>query len=182
MSWALAFCPFNWAFSCKSLKVLKWVQPSPDSCAMVKISLRFLFYEATHINVRLVYINSHSNISQRSWFQIPYGPEFFSVLISTTSSVVFIAARIFYIRFFTAVHIYDFHIFTIISANCLGDLSTPQMSQVYAALPRQCLHLQLWEHTLLVPLFTMDKQKMERRFTRHLTTTSILMTLISLWQ
>ena len=95
---------------------------APDSCAMVKISLRFLFYEATHINVRLVYINSHSNISQRSWFQIPYGPEFFSVLISTTSSVVFIAARISYIRFFTAVHIYDFHIFTIISANCLGDL------------------------------------------------------------
>ena len=38
----------------------------------------------------------------------------FSGLISTTSSVVFIAARISYIRFFTAVHIYDFHISTII--------------------------------------------------------------------
>ena len=38
------------------------------------------------------------------------------------------------------------------------------------------------EHTLLVPLFTMDKHKMERRFMGHLTTTSILMTLISLWQ
>ena len=37
-----------------------------------------------------------------------------SVQISTTSSVVFIAARISYIRFFTAVHIYDFHISTII--------------------------------------------------------------------
>ena len=33
---------------------------------------------------------------------------------STTSSVVFIAARISYIRFFTAVHIYDFHISTVI--------------------------------------------------------------------
>ena len=37
-----------------------------------------------------------------------------SVQISNTSSVVFIAARISYIRFFTAVHIYDFHISTII--------------------------------------------------------------------
>ena len=42
-------------------------------------------------------------------------PEFFfSGLISTTSSVVFIAARISYIRFFTAVHMYDFHISSII--------------------------------------------------------------------
>ena len=40
------------------------------------------------------------------------GPEFFSGLISTTSSVVFIAARISYIRFFTAVHMYDFHMST----------------------------------------------------------------------
>ena len=42
-----------------------------------------------------------------SLVQIPYGPEFFPGLISIiTSSVVFIAARISYIRFFTAVHIY----------------------------------------------------------------------------
>ena len=34
------------------------------------------------------------------------GPEFFSGLISNTSSVVFMAARISYMRFFTAVHIY----------------------------------------------------------------------------
>ena len=58
-------------------------------------------------------------ISQRSWVQIPYGPEFFSGLISTTSSVVFIAARISYIRFFTAVHIYDFHTSTIIIVQSL---------------------------------------------------------------
>ena len=32
--------------------------------------------------------------SQGSWVQILYGPEFFSGLISTTSSVVFITARI----------------------------------------------------------------------------------------
>ena len=54
------------------------------------------------------------SVLQRSWVQIPYRPEFFSDLISTTSSVVFVAARISYIRFFTAVHIYDFHISTII--------------------------------------------------------------------
>ena len=40
--------------------------------------------------------------------EIPYEPEFFSGLISTTSSVVFIAARISYIRFFDAMHIYVF--------------------------------------------------------------------------
>ena len=34
---------------------------------------------------------------------------FFTVLFSTTSSVVFIAARISYIRFFIAVHIHSFH-------------------------------------------------------------------------
>ena len=33
-------------------------------------------------------------VLQRSWVQIPYWPEFFSGLISTTTSVVFIAARI----------------------------------------------------------------------------------------
>ena len=46
--------------------------------------------------------------------QIPYGPEFFSGSISTSSSVVFLAARVSYIRFFTVVFIYDFHIVTII--------------------------------------------------------------------
>ena len=45
----------------------------------------------------------------------PIRPEnFFSGLISITSSVVFIAARISITRFFTAVHIYDLHISTII--------------------------------------------------------------------
>ena len=38
-------------------------------------------------------------------FTIPHVPEFFSGLISTTSWIVFIAARISYIRFFTGVHI-----------------------------------------------------------------------------
>ena len=38
---------------------------------------------------------------------------FFPGLISTTSSVVFIAARISFILFFTAVYIYDFLISTI---------------------------------------------------------------------
>ena len=46
--------------------------------------------------------------------QIPYGPEFFLGLISTTRSLVFIAARIAYIRFFPAAHIYDFDTFPII--------------------------------------------------------------------
>ena len=48
----------------------------------------------------------HFVVPQRSWVQIPCGPEFFLL--------VFIAARIAYICFLTAVHIYDFHIFPII--------------------------------------------------------------------
>ena len=55
------------------------------------------------------------SVSQRSWVQIQYGPEFFAGLIFTTSSVVFITARIVSILVSsTAVHIYDFHIFTVI--------------------------------------------------------------------
>ena len=37
---------------------------------------------------------SAAPVSQRSWVQIPYEPEFFSGLNSTTSSVVFLAAGI----------------------------------------------------------------------------------------
>ena len=55
-------------------------------------------------------------VSQRPWIQIPYGPEkIFSALISTSSSVVFLAARISYIRFFTAVQIYESYISKIIT-------------------------------------------------------------------
>ena len=57
---------------------------------------------------------SAAPVSQRSWVQISYGPEFFSGLISSTSSVVFFAARISYIRFFSAVHIYEYHIYKFI--------------------------------------------------------------------
>ena len=54
---------------------------------------------------------STAPVSQRSWVQIPYRPEF---NLQVLFQVVFIAARISYILFFTAVHIYDFHISTII--------------------------------------------------------------------
>ena len=37
-------------------------------------------------------------VSQRSWVQIPYGPEFFSGLIFTTAQVVHITARITFIH------------------------------------------------------------------------------------
>ena len=53
------------------------------------------------IQVRTGFTPMTSAISvQRSWVQIPYGPEFFSGVISTTISVVFIAVRISYIRFY----------------------------------------------------------------------------------
>ena len=50
---------------------------------------------------------STAPVSQRSWVQILYRPEFFFQVLF---QVVFIA----YILFFMAVHIYDFHISTII--------------------------------------------------------------------
>ena len=60
------------------------------------------------------------SVSQRSWVQISYGPEFFPALIFTTSSVVFITAKIASILVSsTAVHIYDFHIFTVIYSRSL---------------------------------------------------------------
>ena len=62
---------------------------------------------------------SAAPVSQGSWVQDLYGPDFFSGLISTTSSIVFIAARIFYICFFTAVHINDFHMSIIMSVIAL---------------------------------------------------------------
>ena len=50
-------------------------------------------------------------MSQRSWVQIPYSPEFFSGLIFTTAEVVFITAKIaFILTSLSAVQIYDFHI------------------------------------------------------------------------
>ena len=48
--------------------------------------------------------------------QIPYRPEFFSGLLFTTSQVVFITAKI----TFTAVQIYDFHIFTTVHSSLHG--------------------------------------------------------------
>ena len=38
-------------------------------------------------------VGSAAPVSQSSWVQIPYGPEFFQVLLSTTSSVVLLPAR-----------------------------------------------------------------------------------------
>ena len=48
-------------------------------------------------------------------------PEFFSGLITTTSSLVFLAARTSYIRLFTAVQIYEFHISKIIIVSDISD-------------------------------------------------------------
>ena len=54
--------------------------------------------EEMNIGVILAVVNTLLEIRrpvlQRLWVQTPYGPEFFSSLISTTSSVVFITARI----------------------------------------------------------------------------------------
>ena len=52
------------------------------------------------------------------------GLNFFQVLLSTTSSLVFLAARTSYIRLFTAVQIYEFHISKIIIVSDIRDRSS----------------------------------------------------------
>ena len=60
---------------------------------------------------------SGARVSQRSWVQIPYRPDFFfSGVISTTAQVVFIAAKIAFIfACLSAVQIYDIYVFTVAS-------------------------------------------------------------------
>ena len=57
---------------------------------------------------------STAPVSQRSWVQILYKPEFFSGLIFTTAQVIFITVKIAFIFMsLTAVRIYDFYLFTV---------------------------------------------------------------------
>ena len=63
-------------------------------------------------------------------FKFRTGLNFFQVLFQLLVSVVFIAAMISYIRFFTAVHIYDFHISTIIKSRRLALPSQPMRSKL----------------------------------------------------
>ena len=75
------------------LSLLMHAQPRRCSCCKVSL-LHHKIKDSYWTDHVLVHINS---------------PRVFSFLISTSNSVVFIAARISYIRFFTAVPMYDFH-------------------------------------------------------------------------
>ena len=75
------------------LSLLMHAQPRRCSCCKASL-LHHKIKDSYWTDHVLVHINS---------------PRVFSFLISTSNSVVFIAARISYIRFFTAVHMYDFH-------------------------------------------------------------------------
>ena len=75
------------------LSLLMHAQPRRCSCYKASL-LHHKIKDSYWTDHVLVHINS---------------PRVFSFLISTSNSVVFIAARISYIRFFTAVHMYDFH-------------------------------------------------------------------------
>ena len=89
----------------------------PQGSAHTSLKKFGRFETATPVSSIAVNQNVNKPVSQRSWVQIPYESEFFfffQVLFSTTSSVVFLAARISQIRFFTAVQIYEFHITKII--------------------------------------------------------------------
>ena len=114
--------------NCRDLPVLVHKQRTRN----FRAALKFLVYsniEATLaimnttellMKIRPEKYSGQVSVSQRSWVQIQYGPEFFAGLIFTTSSVAFITARIVSILVSsTAVHIYDFHIFTVIYSRAL---------------------------------------------------------------
>ena len=75
------------------LSLLMHAQPRRCSCCKASL-LHHKIKDSYWTDHVLVHINS---------------PRVFSFLISTSNSVVFIAARISYIRFFIAAHMYDFH-------------------------------------------------------------------------
>ena len=109
----------NWKFSiphsvmpCGVFKLL--VHPNIEAILEVMNAIELL------VKIRPEKNSGQVSVSQRSWVQISYGPEFFPALIFTTSSVVFITAKIASILVSsTAVHIYDFHIFTVIYSRSL---------------------------------------------------------------
>ena len=77
-------------------------------------------------------------VSQRSWVQIPYRPEFFSGLIFTTAQVVFIIAKISFIfTSLSAVQIYDFHIFTAVYSPLHGFIWNQHSDQLPVGLLAQ---------------------------------------------
>ena len=61
----------------------------------------------------------------------------------------------------------------------MGWISTPQTFQVQDGSARQCLPLQLWENTLLVPLFPVGNRRVRKKYSAHLTITSFPMTPVS---
>ena len=81
-------------------------------------------------------------------FKSRTGLNFFQVLLSNTSSVVFLAARISWIRFFTAVQIYEFHISQIIKGTWVAHFFGPCAVSTQNAL-ESLLLLQPWyDHSL----------------------------------
>ena len=71
---------------------------------------------ATELTSLLGQLVERCTSTQRSWVQIPYRSECFSSgLLFTNAQVVFITAKISFIfTSFSAVQIYDFHIFTVV--------------------------------------------------------------------
>ena len=81
-------------------------------------------------------------------FKSHTGLNFFQVLFSITSLVVFLAARISWIRFFTAVQIYEFHISKIIKGTWVAHFFQPCAVSIQNAM-ESLLLLQPWyDHSL----------------------------------
>lgn len=81
--------------------------------------LDFHIHIHSHLFITLrVYLEPTTNaalVLHRSWVLIPYRPKFFSGLLLTTAQIVFVFVKIaFMFTSLSAVHIYDFHMFTVI--------------------------------------------------------------------
>ena len=87
---------------------------------------------------------SAAPISQRSWVQIPYKPEFFSGLIFTTAHVMFTTAKI-AIKFTSLFALYDFQIFPVVYSPLHGFMwyqDNDQLpSDLFAQLVELCIGL-----------------------------------------
>ena len=87
-------------------------------------------------------------------------PEFFSGLITTTSSLVFLAARTSYIRLFTAVQIYEFHISKIIIHHLDGlfgpnILTSSQLALLVQVSQRSWVQIPYWPEYIIIRLISL---------------------------
>ena len=98
---------------------MSWTWKRSYSSLRPQFTYLIFIYIHSHLFITLrVYLEPTTNaalVLHRSWVLIPYRPKFFSGLLLTTAQIVFVFVKIaFMFTSLSAVHIYDFHMFTVI--------------------------------------------------------------------